>query len=250
MAQVRARRDRRPRHDAGPAMEQFVAQVSGTGIGRGGRPPQQAPHCRRRRWASAADRSHFPRTTARLQSLPRGRNRRTSAVKFSRTKSGSAVAVQSPRFRFRFRFRVPGPVVRVRWRRISPTRSRATAWPVRPVAPPCRRDGGPAGGWLSPVPRPACGRARAGFPPAAASLLDGPGTGRSARRYTSDIPRMYLRRTFHGPRLAPPVVAASRAGHDDPDASMPTGHFRDDGETRLCGLSPLASQDPRSRRNR
>ena len=40
---------------------------------------------------------------------------------------------------------MPGPVVRVRWRRIPPTRSRATAWPVRPVAPPCRRDGGPVG---------------------------------------------------------------------------------------------------------
>ena len=35
--------------------------------------------------------------------------------------------------------------MRVRWRRIPPTRSRATAWPVRPVAPPCRRDGGPVG---------------------------------------------------------------------------------------------------------
>lgn len=231
-------------------MEQFVTQVSGTGIGRGGRPPQQAPHCRRRRWASAADRSHFPRTTARLQSLPRGRNRRTSAVKFSRTKSGSAVAVQSPRFRFR----VPGPVVRVRWRRISPTRSRATAWPVRPVAPPCRRDGGPAGGWLSPVPGPrvaalalASRRPRRPF-----------STGRVLAGQRADIPRIYLgytsdvpsADTFHGPRLAPPVVAASRAGHDDPDASMPTGHFRGDGETRLCGLSPLASQDPRSRRNR
>jgi hypothetical protein len=34
-----------------------------------------------------------------------------------------------------------------------------------------------------------------------------------------------LRRTFNGPRLAPPVAAASGAGHDDPDPSMPAGHY-------------------------
>ncbi len=67
-------------------------------------------------------------------------------------------------------------------------------------------------------------------------------TGRVLAGQRAHIPRMYLRRTLNGPRLAPPVVAASGAGHDDPDASMPTGHFWNDGEPRLCGLSPLASQ--------
>jgi Integrase core domain len=45
----------------------------------------------------------------------------------------------------------------------------------------------------------------------------------------------------------PPRVATENPGH------RPESYFRvpqGDGETRLCGLSPLASQDPQSRRNR
>jgi hypothetical protein len=73
------------------------------------------------------------------------------------------------------------------------------------VVLPCRRDGGPAGECRRPwVPRPACCRARADFPPAAASLLNGVLAGQRA-----NIPRICLRRTFHVPRLAPPVVVAS-----------------------------------------
>jgi hypothetical protein len=40
--------------------------------------------------------------------------------------------------------------------------------------------------------------------------------GRVLAGHRADIPQMYLYRTFNGPRLASPVVAASGAGHDDP----------------------------------
>jgi hypothetical protein len=84
------------------------------------------------------------------------------------------------------------------------------------------RDGGPGGYVAVPAPGPRV----AVLAPASRRPERPFSMGRAVAGQRADIPRMLLRRTFNGPRLAPPEDAASGEGHDDPDASMPTGRFQ------------------------
>ena len=80
---------------------------------------------------------------------------------------------------------------------------------------------------------------------------------RQAGGYRQVSAQIYLACAFGGPLADLPWTSAGASGGRRERQAMmtrtrdmPAGHFRDDGEPRLCGLSPLASQDPRPRRNR
>ena len=92
------------------------------------------------------------------------------------------------------------------------------------------------------APQPACGRPRARSPPPGGPSLFAAGE-------LQVRAQIYLGCTspasdgFYGDRH-------KRAGHDDPDLSLPAGRFREDGGQRLCGLSPLDRSDLWPRRSR
>ena len=108
---------------------------------------------------------------------------------------------------------------------------------------PCRRAGGAV--------RTRRRRRRHSPRVAALALASRPGCpflfrGRGVAGQGANIPGMYLDRPPDGVD----GDRRERAGHDEPDVSVPAGCFRGDGGQRLCGLSALDSPDLWPRRHR